>query len=118
MTDINLDGLRMNAVDTDDSGVSDADTLFEFHQEGANVWATYAGGSVARGYLVGIVRGAELEFRYCQMEADGALDGGHSNCVLKRNRDGLVQIVEFFEWASRPGSGTNVIQELRDEAGG
>jgi len=118
MTDFSLDGLRMNAVDTDGSGISNEDTLFEFHQEGDNIWATYAGGSVARGYLVGTLRGANLEFRYCQMEADGALDGGHSNCVVKRNRDGLVQIVEFFEWTSRPGSGTNIIQELPGNAGG
>lgn len=112
MTDINLDGLRMNAVDTGDSGLVNAETVFEFHQQGHSVWATYGGGSVARGYLVGNVTGTTLEFRYCQMGTDGSLDGGHSNCVIKRNRDGLVQIVEFFEWASRPGSGTNVIQEL------
>ena len=45
MADINLDGLRMNAVDTDDSGVSNADTLFEFHQEGANVIQELPGGA-------------------------------------------------------------------------
>lgn len=110
---IDLNGLRMNAVQTASGGVVNADTVFEFAQSGERVWATYAGGLVERGYLVGILRDERLEFRYCQVQRDGTLDGGHSRCELRRSADGRAEIVEHFEWGSRPGGGTNVIREMR-----
>ena len=105
-----LDGLQMNAVHTASTGVVNAETIFEFHQTGSHVHASYAGGRVVRGFLVGKVEGARLEFRYCQLHEDGELDGGHSVCELQRSDEGLLQIVEHFDWDG--GQGTNVIQEL------
>ena len=106
-----LDGLRMHAVQTAKTGVINKDTIFEFTQVGDRVWADYSGGKVERGYLVGVVSGNKLNFRYCQMSIDGDLEGGESNCDLEV-KDGLVRIIEHFNWESRPGGGTNVIQEL------
>lgn len=108
---ISLDGLRMNAVQTAPGGVVDRATVFQFHQHDQDVWAEYAGGRVRRGYLVGRIDGARLTFRYCQAQDDGVLDGGRSECEVHR-RDGLVQVVERFQWESRPGSGENILQEL------
>ena len=39
METINLNGLRMNAIDTDANGVVNAETIFHFHQLGETVWA-------------------------------------------------------------------------------
>jgi hypothetical protein len=112
-----LDGLRVNAVQTAENGVIGADTFFDFHQEAERVWATYAGSRIEREYLVGTVRGHAFELRYSQMQSDGTLDCGHSDCELERSEEGLVRSVEHFEWASRPGGGINVIQEVREVAG-
>ena len=106
-----LDGLTMNAVRTAPNGVVGPETIFEFRQEGDLVQASYAGGRVAAGHLIGRLRGDRLEFRYCQTHADGGLDGGRSECELRRSEAGLVQIVERFAWDG--GTGTNVIQEWR-----
>ena len=72
----------------------------------------YSGGRIERGFLVGVVAGSSFEFRYCQLEAGGVLNGGESKCELRITEDSKVQIVEHFEWASRPGGGRNVIQEV------
>lgn len=108
---IRLDGLLMNAVQTAANGVVNAETVFRFAQSGDRVRASYAGGRVEHGELVGLVRGGHLEFCYCQRHADGSLDHGRSDCELRRSADGLVQVVEHFEWGE--GRGTNVLQELR-----
>lgn len=100
----------MNAVQTASNGVVNAETVFRFRQDGERVHATYAGGRVEHGHLVGLVRGARLEFCYCQRHTDGSLDHGRSECELRRSADGLVQVVEHFEWGE--GKGTNVFQEL------
>ena len=109
---INLNNLTMNAVETDENGVIGIETIFNFHQDGEYVHAEYRGGKIERGYLVGINRNNILEFRYCQLESGGILNGGSSTCELKLSEDSLIQIIENFEWESRPGSGRNVIQEL------
>jgi hypothetical protein len=112
MNDINLDGLRMNAVETAATGVISEETVFTFHQDGDRVWAEYAGGRVERGYLVGISENRGLEFRYCQLQTGGVLHGGLSKCEIVRGEDGLVRVVEHFEWESRGGRGVNVIREI------
>ena len=110
--EFNLHNLRMNAVETDENGVIDERTIFEFRQEGRSVHAEYSGGRIERGFLVGVIAGSSFEFRYCQLEAGGVLNGGESKCELRITEDSKVQIVEHFEWASRPGGGRNVIQEV------
>ena len=107
-----LEGCLMNATVTAERGVIDAQTIFRFQQTGEQVQAEYSGGKLAAGYLVGTLRGDALEFRYCQQQLDGKLDGGVSSCTVERLRDGRLQIREEFEWASRPGTGVNLITEL------
>jgi len=116
-TNINLNNLTMNAVETDENGVIDFDTIFNFHQQGEHVYAEYHGGKIEHGYLVGINKNNILEFRYCQLESGGILNGGSSTCELRLSDDSLVQIIENFVWESRPGSGRNVMQELIVNAG-
>ncbi|MCB9845112.1 MAG: hypothetical protein H6811_03885 [Phycisphaeraceae bacterium] len=108
----NLDGLRANAPVTAPGGVINADTIFEFHQADNRVEATYTGGRIVRGFLVGVITNDTLEFRYCQAHTDGRIDGGASTCSLERTDDGRIRIIERFEWESRGGSGTNVIEQL------
>ncbi len=108
---ISLNGLKMNAVKTAPNGVINHETYFDFHQDDDKVWAEYSGGKIVRAYLVGVVTGSTLKFRYCQLDTSGQLNGGHSECEIKISDTGLVQIVEHFEWESQPGGGVNIIQE-------
>lgn len=109
----NLDGLRMNATSTSANGVVNAETVFEFHQEGDAVWASYAGGFIQYGFLVGTIEGNALRFKYCQRQNDGVLDGGSSVGEVQRN-DGRTRIIERFDWASREGGGENIFEEIDD----
>lgn len=108
----NLNGLKMNAIQTDPEGVIGAETIFEFSQNDNIVLAEYSGGRIRKGYLVGIIAGSNLNFRYCQVQMDNQLDGGESDCEL-RLKDGLIQIIENFSWESRQGSGQNIIQQIQ-----
>jgi len=110
-SEFNLDGLVMNAVETDPTGVISVDTIFEFKQSGSTVWAEYKGGKIQAGNLIGTITADTLEFRYCQIQTDSTLDGGVSHCELKRE-NGLIQIIEHFSWESRESQGRNVIQEI------
>jgi len=108
----NLDGIRANASVTAPGGVVNHETIFVFRQEGRIVEAIYAGGQVLRGFLIGVIEGDRMRMQYCQLDIDGRFDGGQSTCDLERTDDGRIRIVEHFEWASREGNGTNVIEQL------
>jgi hypothetical protein len=112
-TMFNLNNLKMNVIQTAPNGVINKDTIFVFSQDGCQVWAEYSGGRVIRGYLVGILKGSQLQFRYCQMEEGDVLNGGVSNCKVLISKDGFIQIVEEFQWESKEGTGVNIIQEIR-----
>lgn len=108
---ISLDGLEMNVTSTAASGVVGSGTRLHFAQRGNRVVARYAGGAVARGWLVGRLRGSELVFRYAQREESGAIHGGRSVCQVERLGNGRTRIIEHFTWSTRDGSGTNVFDE-------
>lgn len=96
----NLAGRRMHAVQAAPNGVIDRDTVFRFRQDGRRVWADYAGGRVVRGFLVGLIEGARLRFRSCQLESLDNLAGGSFDGELRRSPAGRLQIVERFAWES------------------
>jgi hypothetical protein len=104
----------MNIVKTDACGVVNHETIFYFSQDGNVVTAEYAGGKIRSGFLVGrFTTETQLVFSYCQMQIDGKLDQGTSQCEVSKNQEGKITLTEHFEWASRPGEfGTNVFQEM------
>ena len=109
-----LDKIDMNVVKTDACGVVNHETIFHFSQNKDVITAKYAGGKIQQGFLVGkFIKGNQLVFSYCQMQIDGKLDNGVSQCEVSKNADGKIILTEHFEWASRPGEfGTNIFQEL------
>lgn len=84
----------------------------EFRQKGSRVSARYRGGAIRHGYLIGRIEGSQLTFRYAQVEASGEIHGGRSVCDVERLADGRTRMHEHFTWRTRPGSGTNVFDEV------
>jgi hypothetical protein len=108
----NLDGLTMFVSSTADNGVVNSDTRLHLTQRGARVAARYAGGQIARGWLVGEWNGDTLHFRYAQREGDRTIHAGRSACEVQQLPDGRLRLVEHFSWSTRRGSGVNVFDEL------
>jgi hypothetical protein len=108
-----LDGLQMRAVATADGGGVSSDTLFTFVQDGNTVSAEYAGGTVRLGHLVGTLAAGRVSFRYVQIDRTGRVDSGRSICDIRLLPDDRIQLSEHFQWESRAGSGTNVLEEIK-----
>lgn len=111
---MNLDGVRMYVSATGERGVVGSDTVLRFVQKGSRVFASYAGGAVERGCLVGRLSGSELAFRYAQRERSGEIHAGRSVCAVSLGAEGRLRIVEHFEWSTREGTGTNVFDQLAE----
>jgi hypothetical protein len=106
MTAPSLDGRRFAAV-ANVGGEVTADTVFEYHEQGGEVWAAYRGGAVVRGFLVGTRAADTLEIRYVQLNNDGETSSGHCVSTIQVLPDGRLRLEEKWEWESRPGGGTS-----------
>lgn len=109
--DANLDGLVFVGVSNTGDGDVDTRTRFAYHQDGATVWADYAGGSVARGFLVGTRAGAELGFRYVHLDTAGRTASGRCTSRVVVTEGGLLQLHEDWAWESQPGTGHSVVEQ-------
>lgn len=106
-----LDG-RVFAVADSGGGTATTDTTFHYAEDDGVVSATYEGGTIRRGFLVGTRSGDSLDFRYVQLHTDGSTATGHCVTELELLTDGRVRLNETWEWESRPGSGRSVAEEL------
>lgn len=109
---MNLNNLKMNVIETAGNGIVNELTIFTFSQTDNIISATYSGGQILKGYLVGTLDHDKLSFSYCQLQTNGKTDNGRSECdVLIENEK--IRLVEHFTWASRNGeTGINILQEL------
>ena len=107
---INLHEKRMHVKETAENGVVNEETIFEFYQKEDRVLATYRGGKVSRGVLVGILSEDRFSFNYGQQHLDGNIAGGHSICDIEIQSDGKYRLIEHFQWER--GTGRNVFVEL------
>ncbi|MFF2526733.1 hypothetical protein [Streptomyces liangshanensis] len=107
-----LDGLVLAPVADQAPGQVGTRTRFTYHERDGRIWASYEGGDVERGYLVGTREGDRLDFRYVQLKRDGRTSAGHCVSLVVDLPDGRVRLEETWEWESREGSGTSVVEEL------
>jgi hypothetical protein len=107
-----LNGRVFGVVDSG-GGVATTDTTFHYAEEDGVVTATYEGGTVRGGFLIGSRQDDSLDFRYVQLHTDGSTATGHCVTALELLPDGRVRLDESWEWESRPGSGNSVAEELQ-----
>ncbi|MFB7654825.1 MULTISPECIES: hypothetical protein [unclassified Streptomyces] len=107
-----LHGLVLAPVADQAPGQVGTRTRFTYHERDGAVWADYAGGDVVRGHLVGTRAGDRLDFRYVQLRTDGSTASGHCVSTVVELPDGQVRLEESWEWESRPGSGTSVVEQV------
>jgi hypothetical protein len=108
---LSLHGRRFAAV-ANVGGEIGADTVFEYQEHEGQLWATYQGGAVLRGFLVGTRTGDTLDIRYVQLNDGGETSSGHCVSTIHVLPDGRLRLEEKWEWESRSGGGTSVVEEL------
>ncbi|MFY1668444.1 GNAT family N-acetyltransferase [Plantactinospora sp. WMMB334] len=113
-----LHGRRFRAVGAVDGGEVDAATVFDYRERDGEISASYAGGAIRAGHLLGTRDGDTLDFRYVQLNGVGETSGGHCVSRLSRLPDGRLRLDETWRWESRDGSGTSAVEEIGPVDGG
>jgi hypothetical protein len=105
---------RFRPIETSANGETSNETIFEYKQNGNVLTATYSGGQIISGHLIGLVDvNGNIEMRYHQVNSNGELMTGL--CISKPERlsNGKIRLHEEWQWTSGDKSkGTSILVEV------
>lgn len=112
---VNYDGKKFVSVDNTANGEVSSETFFEYKQEGNILSATYWGGEIVKGTLIGLVKAdGSLEFRYNHINATNEIRGGKCISTPEILTDGRIRLHESWKWLDLDQSeGKSIIEEVR-----
>ncbi|MEX1020492.1 MAG: ACT domain-containing protein [Litorilinea sp.] len=103
MSNINYDNRVFRAVTNSAAGEVGAATRFYYRQAGDLIWATYTGGAIRFGTLVGTVDGAgRLDFSYQHVNQQGIHMRGRCHSTPTYLPDGRLRLYEKWQWLLDP----------------
>jgi hypothetical protein len=111
---INYHGRTFAGVTNTPNGQVSEDTLFLYTQHEHILTATYGGGSIRQGAMLGKVNeDNSLVFAYHHIDIDGRLKSGHCASTPEILPDGRIRLHEKWEWTfGGTGEGTSVVEEV------
>jgi hypothetical protein len=88
-------------------------TYFHYKQEGNILTATYHGGEIVQGTLIGVVDGnGSLEFRYNHVNRKSQIRGGKCVSTPEMLSDGRIRLYEKWKWLDEDQSeGESIVEE-------
>ncbi|WP_172655705.1 n-acetylglutamate synthase [Rossellomorea aquimaris] len=111
---INYDGRMFVSTENTTNGEVSSKTVFEYKQEGNILSATYSGGEIMKGTLIGIVNeDGSLTFRYNHVNVHSEIRGGQCTSVPEFLSDGRIRLHESWKWMDRDQSeGESIVEEV------
>lgn len=111
---INYHGRIFRALVNSENGEVSGSTSFHYSQEGSILSASYQGGEVVKGTLIGLVNmDGSLEFRYNHINEKGEIRGGSCLSTPEMLPDGRIRLHEKWKWSDLEQSeGHSIIEEV------
>ena len=111
---INYHNRLFSSIANSASGQVNEETLFHYKQTDQQLWATYSGGLIAFGEMLGIVReDNSLYFAYHHIDVQGNLKSGHCTSIPEMLTDGRIRLHETWQWDfGGDGEGKSIVEEI------
>ncbi|HMR85316.1 MAG TPA: hypothetical protein PKE30_19365 [Niabella sp.] len=111
---INYNNKVFKPVSNTENGETSSETIFHYQQNKNILTATYSGGKIKSGHLIGLVDEAgHLDIRYHQVNNNDELMTGICHSVPEVLPNGKIRLYETWKWTSGDQSqGTSVIEEV------
>lgn len=109
----NLNNKRFRSISNEAHGDVGDKTLFHYYQKEDLVWATYSGGTIRQGNIIGRWQDSgKLEIRYQHVSTDNEFKTG--KCLSTPELiDGKLRLHEQWQWTSGDqAKGTSIIEEI------
>ncbi|WP_338452533.1 n-acetylglutamate synthase [Niallia oryzisoli] len=111
---INYNGRTFVSIENTANGEVSSKTTFIYKQEGNIISATYSGGQIVKGLLIGIVKeNGYLEFRYNHVNNRNEIRGGECFSTPEILADGRIRLYENWKWLDAESTqGSSIIEEV------
>ncbi|WP_035756869.1 hypothetical protein [Hugenholtzia roseola] len=111
---INYDKKSFRPFINTDNGETSQETTFHYTQNGNMITATYSGGKIKFGHLIGLVDElGNIEMRYHQINTNNELMTGICKSRPEVLPNGKLRLHETWQWTSGDNSkGTSIIEEI------
>lgn len=104
MSNFNFHNKKFRLVENSENGKVNADTIFEYKQEGNLVTADYHGGTIRYGKIIATLQGDRLNMLYQCLTTDNELKAGKAVAMVSMNHNGKMKLRLEWEWL---GDGEN-----------
>ncbi|WP_339227391.1 n-acetylglutamate synthase [Oceanobacillus sp. FSL K6-2867] len=109
---INYDGRQFVSIENTVNGEVSTKTIFEYKQEDNILSATYRGGEIIKGILIGIVKeDGCLHFKYNHVNTKGLIRGGECYSTPEILTDGRIRLHESWKWSDE-SEGKSIVVEM------
>jgi hypothetical protein len=99
---LNLNGKIFKALVNAPNGEVSGETTFHYKQNGEIISATYQGGSITQGQLIGkIFEDDHLEFAYQHINVDMEIMTGNCKSYPRINENGKIIFEEIWQWTCK-----------------
>ncbi len=97
-----------------ENGETSSDTIFHYLQDGNILTASYSGGAIKKGQLIGLVdEKGNIDMRYHQVNIKGKLMTGICRSKPEIMTNGKIRLHETWKWTSGDESrGSSIIEEI------
>ncbi|SDI35890.1 YD repeat-containing protein [Alteribacillus persepolensis] len=97
-----------------DNGEVSSQTYFQYSQEENILTATYSGGEIVEGRLIGIVNAdGSLRFRYNHVNISHELRGGECHSIPEILHNGKIRLHENWRWLDKDQTkGISIVEEM------
>jgi hypothetical protein len=111
---INYNGRNFVSIENTENGEVSSQTFFQYKQEGHIISATYSGGEIIQGTLIGLVKeDGCLEFRYSHVNSKDEIRGGTCISTPLILQDGRIRLYENWKWLDADATeGSSIIEEV------
>lgn len=111
---MNYNNKRFVPITNTENGESDERTIFEYKQEQNTITATYKGGKVVSGHMIGIVNEMGIiTSRYHHLSTDGTLKSGACISTPEILPNGKIRLHEKWRWTSgNCSTGESIVEEI------
>ncbi|WP_339726147.1 n-acetylglutamate synthase [Maribacter stanieri] len=111
---MNYNNKTFRPVANTKNGETSHETLFKYTQKENILTASYCGGEILEGHLIGVVSSdGTIDMRYHQVNIKGALMTGRCVSVPEIMENGKIRLHESWQWTSGDQSkGNSIIEEI------
>jgi hypothetical protein len=111
---INYNERVFRSLSNSDNGEVGEETIFNYQQNSFLVSATYSGGAILFGHLIGLVNSdGVMEISYHHINEEGDIRTGICFSTPEILPNGKVRLHEKWKWTNGDGSeGESVLEEL------